>query len=86
MNFIDTDLRLQRAPGEIRASATAPDESKINGLFACFSQVYERHLGQSRGGPLPLFTFLLFGHRGGGSAIPAAVRDDEFESKPRGGV
>lgn len=57
MNFIDTDLRHKRAPGEIRASATAPDESKINALFARFSQVYERHFGESR--PVPLFTFQL---------------------------
>lgn len=60
MNFIDTDLRHKRAPGEIRASATAPDESKINVLFASFSQVYERHFGESRGGPVPLFTFQLY--------------------------
>lgn len=61
MNFIDTDLRHKRAPGEIRASATAPDESKINALFACFSQVYERHLGERRGGCLfSLFSFVIF--------------------------
>lgn len=58
MNFIDTDLRHKRAPGEIRASATAPDESKINALFACFSQVYERHFG-GKPWKLPLFTFQL---------------------------
>lgn len=45
MNFIDTDLRHKRAPGEIRTSATAADESKINAPFSCFSQVYERHFG-----------------------------------------
>lgn len=64
MNFIDTDLRHKRAPGEIRASATAPDESEINALFACFSQVYERRFGESRGGRLfsffQLCDFYLF--------------------------
>lgn len=60
MNFIDTDLRHKRAPGEIRASATAPDESKINALFAGFSQVYERHFEESRGGRLfSLFSFVI---------------------------
>lgn len=42
MNFIDTDLWHKRAPGEIRGSATAADESEINVLFACISEVYER--------------------------------------------
>lgn len=61
MNFIDTDLRHKRAPGEIRTSATAPDESKINALFARFSQVYKRHFGESRDGcPFSLFSFVIF--------------------------
>lgn len=51
MNFIDTDLRHKRAPGEIRRSATAADESKINALFASFSEVYERRFGERCGGP-----------------------------------
>lgn len=52
MNFIDTDLWHKRAPGEITGSATAvraADESKINVLFACTSEVYERHFGERCG-------------------------------------
>lgn len=65
MNFIDTDLWHKRAPGEITGSATAAraaDESKINVLFACISEVYERRFGERRGGPwvpLLLFSFVI---------------------------
>lgn len=65
MTFIDTDLRLKRASGEISSSATAArsaDESKINVLFDCISQVYGRRFWRNAWGSwlaLLVFSFVI---------------------------